>query len=109
MTNIIVENCAKGTPSDSTVVFAGQSHISSGMIVLGVIFRQAATMTAEPQNRLYSVLRYAHCCLEIERLIGWHVVEEKLLDGCFSSSAELSQLRGKIDRKQTSGGREGGF
>ncbi len=78
-------------------------------MVLGVTFRQAATMTAEPQNRLYSVLSDAHCSLEIERLIGRHVFEEKLLDGCFSSSAELSQLHGRIDRTQTSGDREGGF
>lgn len=75
MTNMIVENCARGTPSDSTVVFAGQSHISSGMIVLGVTSCQAATITVEPQHRLYRVLRDTHCRLEIERLVRLHVVE----------------------------------
>ena len=34
ITKMIVENWDNGTPSDSTVVFAGQSHSSIGMTVL---------------------------------------------------------------------------
>jgi len=39
ITKMIVENWDNGTPSDSTVVFAGQSHSSIGMTVLIKKFR----------------------------------------------------------------------
>lgn len=74
MTNMIVENWDRGTPSDSTEVLAGQSQISRGMIVLRAS-RQAAVITAKPQNGLYGVLCDAHCGLKIECLPRLHIIE----------------------------------
>lgn len=86
ITKIMVENWDSGTPSVSTVVFAGQSQISSGMTVLQTVYRQTKRGAADRQHRLYGVLHYAHGRFEIERLIWGEIVEEDLLDGCFSRS-----------------------
>ena len=89
ITKMIVENWDRGTPRDSTVVFAGQSHISRGMTVLIDDSLVVSRWETNKQGRhgLDLVLDDPHGRLEIKRLVRREVVEEDLLDGRLACSA----------------------
>ena len=86
MTNTILANSERGAPRVSTVMFPGQSHISSGMRVLLEDARKKRGRRAADDS-LERVLRDAHGRFQVERLLRRQVLEQDLQDGRFATPA----------------------
>ena len=82
----MLENAERGVSRVSTVIFPGQSHISSGMRVLAKHVCGSAR-DARRDDLLERVLGDTHCGFEVERLLRGQVLEQNLQYGCFTTPA----------------------